>query len=70
VQSNLDLRVVLTLVAEREARLHGTSLALLRRDHDTDEIRRRPVRRWIGRQLVRFGTRLAGEPPMRPARAR
>jgi hypothetical protein len=31
---------------------------------------RRPVRRWIGRQLVGFGTRLAGEPTMRPARAR
>ena len=26
---------------------------------------RRPVRRWVGRQLVRFGARLAAEPNLR-----
>jgi hypothetical protein len=31
---------------------------------------RKRVRRWLGRQLVRLGTRLAGEPTMRPVRAR
>ena len=70
MQSNLDLRVVLGMVAEREAQLRRTSLSLHDHRHDADAVRRRPVRRWIGRQLVRFGTRLAGERPMRPARVR
>jgi hypothetical protein len=65
VQSNLDLRVVLSLIEEREARLRRTNL--LPSEPHAD---RRPVRRWIGRKLVRFGTRLAGEPTMRPVRAR
>jgi hypothetical protein len=69
VQSNLDVRVVLGLIAEREARLRRTSLHIRDLDHDTDP-HRRPVRRWVGRQLVRIGTRLAGEAPMRPVRAR
>jgi hypothetical protein len=64
VHSTLDLRVLLSLVEEREARLRRTSLPIeLAAEH-------RPVRRWIGRQLVRFGSRLAGEPTMRPVRAR
>jgi hypothetical protein len=29
----------------------------------------RPVRRWVGRQLVRLGRRLAAEPSLRPARS-
>jgi hypothetical protein len=66
VHSNLDVRVVLGLIAEREERLRRTSLPV----DDHDHLRRRPVRRWVGRQLVRVGSRLAGEPPMRPARAR
>lgn len=52
------------LASEREAELRRTSLLV-----ESDEARR-PVRRWIGRQLVRFGTRLANEPTMRPAGAR
>ena len=64
MQSNLDLRVVLSLIEEREARLRRTSLSI---DLGAQP---RPVRRWIGRQLVRFGTRLASEPTMRPVRAR
>jgi hypothetical protein len=59
-----NVNVLRQLAREREAELRGTSL-LVARDHD-----RRSVRRWIGRQLVRFGTRLANEPTMRPARAR
>ena len=54
-------------------------LRLLAREHE-DELRRtrllvvdphpeRRVRRWVGRQLVRYGTRLANEPTMRPVRA-
>ena len=65
MQSNLDLRVVLSLIEEREARLRRTNLLV--NEPNTD---RRTVRRWIGRQLVRFGTRLAGDPTMRPVRAR
>ncbi|MDQ4034780.1 MAG: hypothetical protein M3153_02530 [Chloroflexota bacterium] len=64
VQSNLDILVVLSFMAEREERLRRTNL-LVSESND-----RRVVRRWVGRQLVRFGTRLAGEPAMRPARAR
>lgn len=30
---------------------------------------RRGVRRWVGRQLVRVGTRLAADPSLRPARS-
>ena len=52
------------LASEREAELRRTSLLV-----ESDDTRR-PVRRWIGRQLVRFGTRLANEPTMRPAGAR
>ena len=68
---NLELRVVLGMVEEREAQLRRRSLAIQAHDHDhdTDEVRRRRVRRWIGRQLVRYGTRLTAEPPMRPAGA-
>ena len=66
VQSNLDVRVVLGLIEERETRLRRTRLQI----RETEHPRRRTVRRWVGRQLVRFGTRLAGEPTMRPVRAR
>jgi hypothetical protein len=30
---------------------------------------RRGVRRWVGRQLVRVGTRLAADPTMRPVQS-
>ena len=66
MHSNLDVRVVLSLIEEREARLRRTSLPIREHDHGG----RRPVRRWIGRRLVRIGARLAGEPTMRPVRAR
>ncbi|MDQ3690977.1 MAG: hypothetical protein M3406_13280 [Chloroflexota bacterium] len=63
MHSTLDVRVLYSLVEEREARLRRTSLSIeLAPAH-------RPVRRWVGRNLVRFGSRLAGEPPMRPVRA-
>ncbi len=65
MQSNLDTRVVLSLIEEREARLRRTNLLVAEPSPD-----RRPVRRWIGRRLVRLGARLAGEPTMRPVRAR
>ncbi|MBA2264793.1 MAG: hypothetical protein H0W17_00215 [Chloroflexi bacterium] len=64
MQSTLDLRVLLSLTEEREARLRRTRLSIVLTAHH------RPVRRWIGRHLVRFGTRLASEPTMRAARAR
>ena len=64
VQSNLDVRVVLGLIEERESRLRRTSLHIRGPEHA-----RRPMRRWVGRQLVRVGTKLAGEPTMRPVRA-
>jgi len=51
-------------VEERQMRLRGTSLQV------SERTPRRPVRRWIGRQLVALGSRLANEPTMRPVRAR
>jgi hypothetical protein len=59
-----NIHVLRQMAREREALLRRTTL-LVNDDHS-----RRTVRRWIGRQLVRFGTRLANEPTMRPARAR
>ena len=65
MQSNLDTRVVLSVIEEREARLRRTNLLV-----SEPSAARRTVLRWIGRQLVRFGTRLAADPTMRPVRAR
>ena len=64
VLSKLDLRMVRALMEARQAQLRRTP-PLHRADHE-----RRIVRRWIGRQLVSLGHRLANEQPMRPARAR
>jgi hypothetical protein len=62
--SNLNLFVIHALIAEREERLRRTRLLV--NEHRS----RRRVRRWVGRQMVRFGTRLAGEPTWRTVRAR
>ena len=32
-------------------------------------VSRRSVRRWVGRQMVRIGVRLAADPSLRPARS-
>ena len=64
VHSYLDLRIVLALIGERQERLRRPSLLM----SETRE--RRIVRRWIGRQLVSLGHRLANEQPMRPATVR
>jgi hypothetical protein len=54
------------LTAQHEARV-----AQLRREiHGRRPVsERRPLRRWVGRQLVRVGTRLATDPSLRPARS-
>ena len=54
------------LVRENEIRV-----AQLRREiHRSGPARdSRPVRRWVGRQLVRAGEKLAADPTMRPARS-
>ena len=62
--SKLDLRMVRSLMEARQARLRRTPLPG-GANHD-----RRIVRRWIGRQMVSLGHRLANEQPMQPARAR
>ena len=61
MQSTAVLR---QLAREREATLRATAL------HLSGEHRRRRVRQWFGRQLVRTGTWLADEQPMRPAGVR
>ena len=64
VHSTLHYRLALAIADERRERVRRTSLLVV------EPSPRRPVRRWIGRQLVGLGTRLAGEPTMRPVRAR
>jgi hypothetical protein len=64
VLPNHNVDVLRLLAREHEADLRRTRL-LVATSHGE-----RRVRRWIGRQLVRYGTRLANEPTMRPARAR
>jgi hypothetical protein len=49
---------------------HEALVAQLRSEiHRGPVSERRAVRRWLGRQLVRVGTRLAAEPTMRPVRS-
>ena len=64
VHSTLHYRLALAIADERRGRVRRAYLLV------AEPSPRRPVRRWIGRQLVGLGTRLAGEPTMRPARAR
>jgi len=64
VLPNHDVDVLRLLAREHEADLRRTRLLVV--EPHTE----RRVRRWLGRLLVRYGTRLANEPPMRPARAR
>jgi hypothetical protein len=64
VRSTMNYRLALALMDERRERVRRTHLQV------AEPHLRRPVRRWIGRQLVSIGTRLAGEPTMRPVRAR
>ena len=65
VLTMLTYTAVRHVTSERQARLRGTPL-LVR----SERSRPRPVRRWVGRQLVRTGAWLANDPTMRPARAR
>lgn len=64
VLTMLNFSAVRLVARERQARLRRTSL-LVRRER-----RSRPMRRWVGRQLVRAGAWLANDPTMRPVRAR
>ena len=56
--------VLRQMAMDREAMLRRTTLLVGRQRSD------RPIRRWIGRRLVRAGVWLAAEPTMSPARAR
>ena len=59
-----DLRAGHALVSERQARPRRTHRLV------SEHTPRHPVRRLIGRGLVRLGAWIAAEPAMRPARAR
>jgi hypothetical protein len=59
-----DLQLAHALMERRRARLRRTRHLMV------EQHERRTVRRWIGRQLVSLGHRLANEQPMHPARAR
>jgi hypothetical protein len=62
--SDLTLFVIRSAMREREERLRRTRLLV------SGHRSRRRVRRWVGGQMVRLGTRLAREPTWRQARAR
>ena len=50
---------------------HEERVAHLRREIHTSRAHRaqeRRVRRWVGRQLVRVGARMAADPTLRPVR--
>jgi hypothetical protein len=64
VLPNHNVDLLRLLAREHEAELRRTRLLVV------DPHPKRRWRRWVGRQLVRYGTRLANEPTMRPARAR
>jgi hypothetical protein len=64
VLAMLNPSAVLPYERERRTTLSRTRLLVARTDD------RRPMRRWVGRQLVRAGAWLANDPTMRPARAR
>jgi hypothetical protein len=64
VPSFQNVHVLRQMAKEREAELRRTTLLVGR------ERSGRPVRRWVGLQLVRTGVWLANDPTMRPARAR
>ncbi len=51
--------------------VNDARVAQLRREMEVLRAHRssRPVRRWLGRLLVRLGRRLAAEPSLRPARS-
>ena len=51
---------------------HEARVAQLRREihaRGRQPASERPVRRWVGRQLVRAGERLAADPSLRPVRS-
>ncbi|HEX2194054.1 MAG TPA: hypothetical protein VHK63_03725 [Candidatus Limnocylindria bacterium] len=53
-------------------RHHESRVTQLRREIHSGAVRpasERPMRRWVGRQLVRMGERLAADPSLRPARS-
>jgi len=54
------------LVRDNEIRVAQLRREIHARGPETGE---RPVRRWVGRQLVRAGEKLAADPTMRPARS-
>ena len=54
------------LVRDNEIRVAQMRREIHARGPETGE---RPVRRWVGRQLVRAGEKLAADPTMRPARS-
>jgi hypothetical protein len=64
VQSMLDPMVLRLGEEDRERRLRRTHL------HPRSHPARRPLRRWVGRQMIRAGARLAADTTMRPVRSR
>ncbi len=54
---------------EKLVQANEEHVARLRREiHPPVPAHGRPVRKWVGRQMVRWGTRLAADPSLRPVR--
>jgi hypothetical protein len=64
VQSMLDLLVLRLVEEDRDRWLRRPHL------HRHSHPARRPLRRWVGRQMIRAGAHLAAETTMRPVRSR
>ena len=64
MQSMLDLLVLRLADEERERWLRRTHLP------PRSQPARRPLRRWVGRQMIRAGAHLAADTTMRPVRSR
>lgn len=64
MQSMLDLLVLRLVEEDRDRWLRRTHL------HRRSQPARRPLRRWVGRQMIRAGAHLAAETTMRPVGSR
>ncbi len=64
MQSMLDPLVLRLAEEDRDRWLRRTHL------HPRSRPARRPLRRWIGRQMIRAGAHLAADTTMRPVRSR
>jgi hypothetical protein len=67
-----EVRTVMILPSPNDlVRDNDERVSQLRRElyPEHASVQRRPLRRWVGRQMVRIGVRLAADPSLKPARS-